>query len=33
VSDDFTARLWDAATGKAVQTLKGHIEWVNAVVF
>jgi WD40 repeat protein len=33
VSDDFTARLWDAATGKAVQTLKGHIEWVNSVVF
>jgi WD40 repeat protein len=30
---DYTARLWDAATGKAVATLAGHIAAVTAVAF
>jgi hypothetical protein len=32
-SDDNTARLWEAATGKAVATLSGHTLRVNAVAF
>jgi WD40 repeat protein len=32
-SDDQTVRLWDAATGAALQTLKGHSHWVRAVAF
>ena len=32
-SDDKTVRLWDAATGAALQTLEGHTSCVNAVAF
>ncbi|MHC5719106.1 MAG: WD40 repeat domain-containing protein, partial [Nostoc sp.] len=32
-SDDKTIKLWDVATGKAVQTLTGHSRGVNSVVF
>ena len=32
-SEDNTARLWDAATGKAVATLAGHTAAVRAVAF
>src|SRR5439155_649285 len=32
-SEDETARLWDAATGKAVATLAGHTDRVTAVAF
>ena len=32
-SEDKTARLWDAATGKTVATLAGHTEPVTAVAF
>jgi eukaryotic-like serine/threonine-protein kinase len=32
-SDDHTARLWDATTGKAVVTLTGHTNAVEAVAF
>ncbi|MBN3897857.1 MAG: ribosome assembly protein 4, partial [Nostoc sp. NOS(2021)] len=32
-SADKTIKLWDVATGKAVQTLTGHRNWVNSVVF
>jgi WD40 repeat protein len=32
-SDDTTVRLWDSATGSALQTLKGHTGWVRAVAF
>ena len=32
-SDDCTVRLWDAATGAALQTLEGHSEDVYAVAF
>jgi len=32
-SEDNTARLWDAATGKAVATLAGHTGPVTAVAF
>ena len=32
-SDDKTVRLWDAATGAALQTLEGHTGCVNAVAF
>ena len=31
--DDGTVRLWDAATGEARATLKGHEGWVSAVAF
>jgi WD40 repeat protein len=31
--DDNTVRLWDAATGAALQTLKGHSGQVNSVAF
>src|SRR5947199_42440 len=30
-SKDKTARLWDAETGKTLQTFKGHTEWVESV--
>ena len=32
-SYDRTVRLWDAATGAALQTLEGHSDEVNAVAF
>jgi tetratricopeptide (TPR) repeat protein len=32
-SDDFTARLWDAATGRPVGPPMPHRDWVNAVAF
>ena len=32
-SDDTTVRLWDAATGAALQTLEGHTGSVRAVAF
>ena len=32
-SGDSTVRLWDAATGAALQTLEGHTDWVSAVAF
>jgi WD40 repeat protein len=32
-SEDNTARLWDAATGKAIATLAGHTAQVTAVAF
>ncbi|KAH8621593.1 Vegetative incompatibility protein, partial [Alternaria alternata] len=30
---DNTVKLWDAGSGKAVQTLKGHSSWVTTVAF
>src|ERR1700733_9018995 len=30
---DGTARVWDAATGRAVATLAGHRGWVNSAAF
>ena len=30
---DTSARVWDAASGKAVQKLEGHLSYVNSVVF
>ena len=32
-SNDETVRLWDAATGAALQTLEGHTDAVNSVAF
>jgi WD40 repeat protein len=32
-SEDKTVWLWDAATGTALQTLKGHSYSVNSVAF
>ncbi|KAH6714454.1 NACHT and WD40 domain protein [Leptodontidium sp. MPI-SDFR-AT-0119] len=32
-SHDDTVRLWDAATGAALQTLEGHLSWVTSVAF
>jgi WD40 repeat protein len=32
-SDDNTARLWDAATGKEIRAFKGHKESVHSVAF
>jgi WD40 repeat protein len=32
-SNDKTARLWDATTGAATQTLKGHSDCIKAVAF
>jgi hypothetical protein len=32
-SDDQTARIWDAATGKEIMVLRGHEERVNSAVF
>jgi TIR domain/WD domain, G-beta repeat len=32
-SEDNTARLWDAATGKAVATLAGHTGYIRAIEF
>ena len=32
-SRDKTVRLWDAATGSALQTLEGHSDWVSDVAF
>jgi WD40 repeat protein/serine/threonine protein kinase len=33
VSDDNTARLWDASSGRLVRTLVGHRSWVRAASF
>ncbi|OCK99846.1 WD40 repeat-like protein, partial [Cenococcum geophilum 1.58] len=30
---DKTVRLWDAATGAALQALEGHSYWVTSVAF
>jgi len=30
---DDTAKVWDAASGKVLLTLKGHIDWVRSVAF
>ena len=32
-SDDKTARLWDAATGREIRRLEGHGAWVTSVAF
>jgi WD40 repeat protein len=32
-SNDQTAQVWDAATGRSLQTLKGHTDYVNSAVF
>jgi WD40 repeat protein len=32
-SNDNTVRLWDTGSGAALQTLKGHSNWVVAVAF
>ena len=32
-SDDGTARLWEAASGRSLHTLKGHTDYVNGAVF
>jgi WD40 repeat protein len=32
-SNDKTSRLWDATTGAATQTLKGHSDCIKAVAF
>ena len=32
-SYDETVRLWDLATGAALQTLKGHTHYINSVAF
>jgi eukaryotic-like serine/threonine-protein kinase len=32
-SDDRTAKVWDAATGRELLTLAGHAEWVYGVAF
>ena len=32
-SYDMTVKVWDAATGEAVQTLEGHSSYVYAVAF
>jgi WD40 repeat protein len=32
-SNDGTAIIWEAATGKAMQTLKGHTDWVTRATF
>jgi WD40 repeat protein len=32
-SHDKTVRLWDAITGAALQTLKGHLGMVGSVAF
>jgi WD40 repeat protein len=32
-SGDKTVRLWDAATGRALQTLEGHSNVVSSVAF
>ena len=32
-SRDKTVRVWDAATGKEVQKLEGHSDYVNSVAF
>ena len=29
-SDDETVKVWDAATGQEILTLKGHTGWVTA---
>ena len=32
-SDDHTARVWNAQTGRLQLTLKGHQNWINSVAF
>ena len=33
VGEDYTIRLWDAVTGEHKETLTGHTDRVNNVVF
>lgn len=30
---DWNIKIWDVETGKCVKTLRGHLNWVNSVVF
>ena len=30
---DETVQIWDAATGEAILTYRGHVSWVNAVAW
>ncbi|KAF9765081.1 hypothetical protein IL306_002692 [Fusarium sp. DS 682] len=32
-SDDYTIKIWNAATGEEERTLEGHTSWVTSVVF
>ena len=32
-SDDNTARIWDAVTGKLLHSLEGHTSWVRSAVY
>ena len=32
-SEDKTARLWDAQSGKELRTFTGHTDWVMSVAF
>ncbi len=32
-STDCTARLWEVATGRCIQVLQGHGDWINAIAF
>lgn len=32
-SYDCTVRLWNTSTGRELQTLEGHLDWVNSVAF
>ena len=32
-SDDKSVRVWDVSTGKQLNVLKGHTEWVKSVAF
>ncbi|MBI3807747.1 MAG: hypothetical protein HY281_09605, partial [Nitrospirae bacterium] len=32
-SDDTTIKLWDAATGRPIRTIKGHKEPVRSIAF
>ena len=32
-SEDYTAKLWDARTGREILTLSGHTQGVTAVAF
>ena len=32
-STDNTIRIWDSETGRCLQTLEGHSDWVDSVAF